>query len=52
MLLMILATAVILMYDVFFNGTNVALSGLVVISILPIVQLASIINLDKFRRDE
>ena len=52
MILMILATAVILMFDVFFNETKFASSSLAVISILPIVQLASIMNLDKFRRDE
>ena len=51
MLLMILATAVILMFDAFFNGTNFAHPSLVGILILTIVQLASIVNLDKFRRD-
>ena len=50
MLLMILATAVILMFNAFFNGTNFVLFGLAVISILPIVQFTSIMNLDKFRR--
>ena len=47
-----LAIAMILILNVLFNGTNVALTILLIISILPTVQSGPMMNLDKFRGDE